>query len=250
MKLSDCEQASSAFWNVPYSIHLPTVIMTRQKVIILKHYRCFASAIQDIMGKLLCNFVTHTFEILFFPAHILLMYSNMSGYKACVLVIYFFTFLLLTSVIFQIGQRHGGFLGYLQDQLSKASPQIWFERNESKDRVHVFNRSAQSVMESVHWECVMESVWCDEECVVRLPVWGECVCWVCVAWVGVVSVCEEYKGMGVGSGCDEITGHNTPPHTHTQTRLVDRQQRGPGRGGEGLRNNGTLQYTRRCVRGE
>ena len=124
--------------------------MTRQKVIILKHYRCFASAIQDIIGKLLCNFVTHTFEILFFPAHILLMYSNMSGYKACVLVIYFFTFLLLTSVIFQIGQRHGGFLGYLQDQLSKASPQIWFERNESKDRVHVFNRSAQSVMESVH----------------------------------------------------------------------------------------------------
>jgi len=44
-----------------------------------------------------------------------------------------------------IGQRHGGFLGYLQDQLSKASPQIWFERGESKDRVHVFNRLKEHV---------------------------------------------------------------------------------------------------------
>jgi len=38
------------------------------------------------------------------------------------------------------GQKHGGFLGYLQAQLSKASSQIWFERGESKDRAYVFNR--------------------------------------------------------------------------------------------------------------
>lgn len=38
------------------------------------------------------------------------------------------------------GQKHGGFLGYVQAQLSKASSQIWFERGESKDRAYVFNR--------------------------------------------------------------------------------------------------------------
>jgi len=38
------------------------------------------------------------------------------------------------------GQKHGGFLGYLQAQLSKASSQIWFEREKSKDRAYVFNR--------------------------------------------------------------------------------------------------------------
>eukprot|EP00092_Neocalanus_flemingeri_P018718 GFUD01020273.1.p1 GENE.GFUD01020273.1~~GFUD01020273.1.p1 ORF type:complete len:567 (-),score=108.27 GFUD01020273.1:358-2058(-) len=38
------------------------------------------------------------------------------------------------------GQKHGGFLGYLQTQLSKASSQIWFQRGEAKDRAYVFNR--------------------------------------------------------------------------------------------------------------
>lgn len=38
------------------------------------------------------------------------------------------------------GQKHGGFLGYVQAQLSKASSQIWFERGESKDRAYVFDR--------------------------------------------------------------------------------------------------------------
>jgi len=38
------------------------------------------------------------------------------------------------------GQKHGGFLGYLQRQLSKASSQIWFERGEAKDRAYVVSR--------------------------------------------------------------------------------------------------------------
>ncbi|XP_065157671.1 glycerol-3-phosphate acyltransferase 3-like isoform X2 [Atheta coriaria] len=33
-----------------------------------------------------------------------------------------------------IGQRHGGFLGVLQRALARASPHIWFERSEVKDR--------------------------------------------------------------------------------------------------------------------
>lgn len=40
----------------------------------------------------------------------------------------------------QIGQRHGGFLGVLQKALSRASPHIWFERAESKDRHAVAQR--------------------------------------------------------------------------------------------------------------
>jgi len=44
-----------------------------------------------------------------------------------------------------IGQSHGGFLGFLQRQLSKASCQIWFERSESKDRMEVFKRLKEHV---------------------------------------------------------------------------------------------------------
>ncbi|VVD04020.1 unnamed protein product [Leptidea sinapis] len=33
-----------------------------------------------------------------------------------------------------IGQRHNGFLGLLQRALARASPHIWFERSEVKDR--------------------------------------------------------------------------------------------------------------------
>jgi len=44
-----------------------------------------------------------------------------------------------------IGQSHGGFFGYIQRQLSKASPQIWFERGESKDRELVFRRLKEHV---------------------------------------------------------------------------------------------------------
>lgn len=36
--------------------------------------------------------------------------------------------------LLQIGQRHGGFLGLLQRALARASPHIWFERSEVKDR--------------------------------------------------------------------------------------------------------------------
>lgn len=40
----------------------------------------------------------------------------------------------------QIGQRHGGFLGVLQRALARASPHIWFERAEAKDRMFVAKR--------------------------------------------------------------------------------------------------------------
>lgn len=43
----------------------------------------------------------------------------------------------------QIGQRHGGFLGVLQRALARASPHIWFERAEAKDRSAVASRSVQ-----------------------------------------------------------------------------------------------------------
>ncbi|KAL7297948.1 hypothetical protein TKK_0008966 [Trichogramma kaykai] len=39
-----------------------------------------------------------------------------------------------------IGQRHGGFLGILQRALARASPHIWFERSEIKDREAVAKR--------------------------------------------------------------------------------------------------------------
>ncbi|XP_033223259.1 glycerol-3-phosphate acyltransferase 3 [Belonocnema kinseyi] len=39
-----------------------------------------------------------------------------------------------------IGQSHGGFLGILQRALARASPHIWFERSEVKDREAVTKR--------------------------------------------------------------------------------------------------------------
>ncbi|CAH1728100.1 unnamed protein product [Chironomus riparius] len=44
-----------------------------------------------------------------------------------------------------IGQRHGGFLGILQRALGRASPHIWFERAEAKDRSAVATRLRQHV---------------------------------------------------------------------------------------------------------
>ncbi|XP_055376674.1 glycerol-3-phosphate acyltransferase 3-like [Condylostylus longicornis] len=44
-----------------------------------------------------------------------------------------------------IGQRHGGFLGVLQRALARASPHIWFERAEAKDRHAVTERLKQHV---------------------------------------------------------------------------------------------------------
>ncbi|PSN47586.1 Glycerol-3-phosphate acyltransferase 4 [Blattella germanica] len=44
-----------------------------------------------------------------------------------------------------IGQRHGGFLGVLQRALARASPHIWFERSEVKDREAVARRLRQHV---------------------------------------------------------------------------------------------------------
>ncbi|XP_054739128.1 glycerol-3-phosphate acyltransferase 3 isoform X3 [Anastrepha obliqua] len=44
-----------------------------------------------------------------------------------------------------IGQRHGGFLGLLQRALARASPHIWFERGEAKDRHAVAERLRQHV---------------------------------------------------------------------------------------------------------
>ncbi|XP_063216201.1 glycerol-3-phosphate acyltransferase 3 isoform X2 [Bacillus rossius redtenbacheri] len=44
-----------------------------------------------------------------------------------------------------IGQRHGGFLGILQRALARASPHIWFERSEVKDREAVAKRLREHV---------------------------------------------------------------------------------------------------------
>ncbi|XP_055635529.1 glycerol-3-phosphate acyltransferase 3 isoform X2 [Toxorhynchites rutilus septentrionalis] len=44
-----------------------------------------------------------------------------------------------------IGQRHGGFLGILQRALARASPHIWFERAEAKDRMAVARRLKEHV---------------------------------------------------------------------------------------------------------
>ncbi|KAL2715640.1 glycerol-3-phosphate acyltransferase 4 isoform X1 [Vespula squamosa] len=44
-----------------------------------------------------------------------------------------------------IGQRHGGFLGILQRALARASPHIWFERSEVKDREAVARRLKEHV---------------------------------------------------------------------------------------------------------
>ncbi|KAE9533072.1 hypothetical protein AGLY_009500 [Aphis glycines] len=44
-----------------------------------------------------------------------------------------------------IGQRHGGFLGILQRALARASPHLWFERSEAKDREIVAMRLREHV---------------------------------------------------------------------------------------------------------
>ncbi|KAL3279344.1 hypothetical protein HHI36_016851 [Cryptolaemus montrouzieri] len=44
-----------------------------------------------------------------------------------------------------IGQSHGGFLGLLQRALARASPHIWFERSEVRDRHAVTNRLREHV---------------------------------------------------------------------------------------------------------
>lgn len=46
----------------------------------------------------------------------------------------------IINIPWQIGQRHGGFLGILQRALARASPHIWFERGEAKDRHAVAER--------------------------------------------------------------------------------------------------------------
>ena len=48
----------------------------------------------------------------------------------------------------QIGQSHGGLIGFFQTVLKKASGHIWFERGEAKDRLAVFHRY-QSYVTSV-----------------------------------------------------------------------------------------------------
>ncbi|XP_050559593.1 glycerol-3-phosphate acyltransferase 4 isoform X5 [Spodoptera frugiperda] len=44
-----------------------------------------------------------------------------------------------------IGQRHNGFLGILQRALARASPHIWFERSEVKDRHAVAKRLKEHI---------------------------------------------------------------------------------------------------------
>ncbi|XP_025986549.1 glycerol-3-phosphate acyltransferase 3 isoform X1 [Solenopsis invicta] len=54
--------------------------------------------------------------------------------------------ILSTQTTFSlIGQRHGGFLGILQRALARASPHIWFERSEVKDREAVAKRLKEHV---------------------------------------------------------------------------------------------------------
>ncbi|XP_013117426.1 glycerol-3-phosphate acyltransferase 3 isoform X2 [Stomoxys calcitrans] len=53
--------------------------------------------------------------------------------------------LMCDSTYSLIGQRHGGFLGVLQRALARASPHIWFERGEAKDRHAVAERLRQHV---------------------------------------------------------------------------------------------------------
>lgn len=54
--------------------------------------------------------------------------------------------ILSTETAFSlIGQRHGGFLGILQRALARASPHIWFERDEVKDREAVAERIRKHV---------------------------------------------------------------------------------------------------------
>ncbi|XP_018051128.1 PREDICTED: glycerol-3-phosphate acyltransferase 3 isoform X3 [Atta colombica] len=54
--------------------------------------------------------------------------------------------ILSTQTTFSlIGQRHGGFLGMLQRALARASPHIWFERSEVKDREAVAIRLKKHV---------------------------------------------------------------------------------------------------------
>ncbi len=40
----------------------------------------------------------------------------------------------------QVGQKHGGGFGFIQNSLSRATAHIWFERSEVKDRLVVAKR--------------------------------------------------------------------------------------------------------------
>jgi len=44
-----------------------------------------------------------------------------------------------------IGQRHGGFLGFMQHTMSKASSHIWFDRNDASEREQVIKRLKEHV---------------------------------------------------------------------------------------------------------
>lgn len=55
--------------------------------------------------------------------------------------------MLSTETIFSlIGQRHGGFLGLIQTVLARASPHIWFERSEIRDRHQVAKRLKEHIL--------------------------------------------------------------------------------------------------------
>ncbi|XP_013174441.1 PREDICTED: glycerol-3-phosphate acyltransferase 4 isoform X4 [Papilio xuthus] len=62
-------------------------------------------------------------------------------------VVRYFFLLPLRILIFVIGigQRHDGFLGLLQRALARASPHIWFERSEVKDRHAVARRLKEHI---------------------------------------------------------------------------------------------------------
>lgn len=50
--------------------------------------------------------------------------------------------LLFSILVFQIGQKHTGFVGFIERLMSRSgSDHIWFDRSEMRDRQKVTNRS-------------------------------------------------------------------------------------------------------------
>ncbi|CAG0895340.1 unnamed protein product [Cyprideis torosa] len=64
---------------------------------------------------------------------------------------------LLTS--WAVGQLHGGFLGVIQQALSRASPHIWFERSEVKDRDgHLKSRKPKAEWKAMQQEALTQQL--------------------------------------------------------------------------------------------
>lgn len=85
----------------------------------------------------------HSFVVCFVTNFLRLLISSIMFHYFFFYLWTYFNYVCALSINFffvQIGQRHGGFLGVLQRALARASPHIWFERSEVKDRSAVANR--------------------------------------------------------------------------------------------------------------